>query len=27
VQPQLVTRDTIDSTAVRETLDLAWYKR
>jgi ribose transport system substrate-binding protein len=27
VQPLLVTRETIDSTAIRETLDLAWYKQ
>jgi len=27
VQPQLVTRETIDSDAVRETLDLAFYER
>jgi ribose transport system substrate-binding protein len=26
VQPQLVTRETIDSNAVRETLDLEWFK-
>lgn len=26
LQPQLVTRETIDSAAVRETLDLAWYR-
>ena len=25
VQPQLVTRETIDSSAVRETLDLNWF--
>ncbi|HEY6490198.1 MAG: substrate-binding domain-containing protein [Terracidiphilus sp.] len=27
VQPQLVTRETIDSPAVRETLDLDWYRQ
>ncbi|MGB7549572.1 MAG: substrate-binding domain-containing protein [Terracidiphilus sp.] len=26
VQPELVTRETIDSEAVKETLDLAWFK-
>jgi ribose transport system substrate-binding protein len=26
VQPQLVTRENIDSDAVKETLDLAWFK-
>jgi ribose transport system substrate-binding protein len=26
VEPELVTRDNIDSDAVRETLDLAWFK-
>jgi hypothetical protein len=27
VQPELVTRQNIDSDAVKETLDLAWFKK